>query len=125
MILQIVVSVRVKAAISVNVMSEYKDKRWEKKRIVILKRDMYTCQMCKQYGKGTEANTAHHIFPLEYYPDYKYCNWNLISLCSKCHNAMHDRDTHELTSAGKRLMFKTEKERIKYESTRPRPGLEI
>lgn len=99
-------------------MNEYKDVRWEKKRIVILKRDLYTCQICKRYGRTTAANIVHHIFQVEYYPEYKYCNWNLISLCNKCHNAMHDRDTHQLTKEGIRLQMKTESARIRYDSTK-------
>ena len=119
MVQRIVVSVKAEAAISF--MNEYKDSRWEKKRVVILKRDLYTCQICKRYGKNTEAKTVHHIFPIEFYPDYKYCNWNLISLCSKCHNSMHDRDTHQLTELGLKLQRKAEADRKRYESTKPRP----
>ena len=88
------------------VMNKYKDSRWIAKRKVILKRDAYQCQECRRYGKIVDASHVHHIWPLEHYPEYKYCSWNLISLCNKCHNKMHDRETHELTAVGKKLKDK-------------------
>lgn len=78
-------------------------KKWQRKRDSILRRDGYTCQLCKRYGKMTGARHVHHIFPWEFYPELTYESWNLISLCQNCHNRMHDRDTHELTEEGKRL----------------------
>lgn len=93
----------------------YKSKRWEHKRTAILSRDSYSCRWCKRYGKNVDASHVHHIYPVEFYPEYAYCNWNLISLCKACHNAMHDRDTHEITSTGKILQRKVEKEKEKYD----------
>ena len=84
-------------------MNNYKDKRWIEKRKAILKRDKYQCQECRRYGKLVDATHVHHCWPLEYYPEYKYCSWNLISLCTKCHNKMHDRESHELTTEGLKL----------------------
>ena len=81
----------------------YKDSKWNNKRNAILKRDKYQCQECRRYGKMIDASHVHHIWPVEFYPEYKYSNWNLISLCQKCHNKMHDRDSHELTTEGLRL----------------------
>lgn len=86
---------------------DYKSSRWERKRAVILRRDRYMCQMSKRYGKARQADTVHHIFPCEDYPQYEWCDWNLISLTHKMHNAMHARDTHELSEAGKELLRRT------------------
>ena len=47
-----------------------------------------------------EATTAHHVWPVEQYPEYQWCEWNLIALSNEEHNAMHDRDTGELTEKG-------------------------
>lgn len=79
---------------------DYKSKRWRIKRNTILRRDRYLCQQCKRYGKHREATTAHHCYPVEQYPEFSWCDWNLVSLCDACHNAMHDRDTHRLTALG-------------------------
>ncbi len=84
-----------------NGMKNYlKDKRYLRVREKALSRDGYKCQRCKRYGKKIAADTAHHIYPVEYYPQWKFSLWNLISLCSACHNKMHVRETHELTAEG-------------------------
>jgi 5-methylcytosine-specific restriction endonuclease McrA len=79
----------------------YKSTKWKRKRNNILKRDDYMCQESKRYGKTVSATTVHHIYPLEYYPELAFIDWNLISLSNIKHNSMHDRDTHELTDLGK------------------------
>lgn len=78
----------------------YKSKRWRAKREKILRRDEYQCQECKRYGKTTAATTVHHINPLEQHSEWALLSWNLISLCGSCHDAMHDRDSRELTEKG-------------------------
>lgn len=78
----------------------YKSKRWLKKRAKILRRDEYMCQESKRYGKTEEATTIHHCYSFEEYPELAFEDWNLISLCSKQHNAMHDRTTHKMTELG-------------------------
>ncbi|MDF2531626.1 MAG: hypothetical protein K0S47_3192 [Herbinix sp.] len=91
----------------------YKNKRWAHKRAAILRRDKYLCQESKRYGKAVEATTVHHIYPAEFYPELAHENWNLISLSGTKHNAMHDRDTHELTELGKQWQ---ERVKDKYET---------
>lgn len=81
-------------------MSFYKTKRWIKKRNNILRRDEYTCQECRRYGKTTQATMVHHIYPLETNPELALISANLLSLCNKCHETMHDRTTRELTDRG-------------------------
>jgi len=81
-------------------MNFYKDKRWIRKREVILKRDEYLCRECKRYGKHTQATLVHHIYPLEDYPEHKLNTHNLLSVCNKCHETFHNRTTNELTAKG-------------------------
>ncbi len=78
----------------------YKVTKWKAKRERILKRDEYMCRECKRYGKSTAANTVHHVIPLDQKPDFKFSSDNLISLCSKCHDKMHDRTNNKLTKLG-------------------------
>jgi 5-methylcytosine-specific restriction endonuclease McrA len=89
----------------------YKTKRWKKLREKILMRDGYMCQISKRYGKRIQADTVHHIFPADKFPEYQWEPWNLISLSGSVHNTMHVRDTQELTGAGLELMKRTARQR--------------
>ena len=79
----------------------HKSRPWLRKRTIIFKRDGYVCKECSRYGKTTVATMVHHIFPLETYYELRLANDNLISLCNKCHEVMHDRVTNEITARGK------------------------
>ena len=83
-------------------MTFYKTRKWERKRLAILRRDKYLCRECRRYGKTTPANTVHHIYPLEQRPDLALVTDNLISLCPKCHERMHDKVGNDLTVLGLR-----------------------
>lgn len=83
-----------------------KDKKYLAARQKALRRDKYKCKLCVRYGKNINADTTHHIYPVEFFPQWKFCLWNLISLCSACHNKMHNRDSHELTAEGLALQAK-------------------
>ena len=85
----------------------YKTKRWEHLRSSILKRDGYICQESKRYGRIVQANTVHHIFPRENFPEYQWQPWNLISLSNEQHEAMHYRSGKELTDKGIDLVKRT------------------
>lgn len=82
----------------------YLTKKWKLKRSNVLKRDEYKCRECGRYGKTTPATTVHHCWTLEEYPEYKLDSNNLISLCNKCHESMHNRFTGELTDKGLKWM---------------------
>lgn len=82
----------------------YDNPKWIRLRQSILIRDKYMCQYCKRYGKTIQADHVHHVLPREFYPDYTYCPWNLISLCKECHNVMHYRTDRSLTDKGKELV---------------------
>ena len=90
---------------------DYKSKRWKRTRQAILRRDGYQCQISLRYGKRVEADTVHHIFPAEQYPEYQWESWNLISLARDVHNRMHVRDTKELTEEGRQLLERTARRR--------------
>lgn len=86
---------------------DYKTKRWLAKRKRILKRDKYLCQYYLRYGKRVDANTVHHIYPADDFPQYRFCDWNLISLSQKAHDKMHNRTDGSLSAEGLRLMERT------------------
>lgn len=77
---------------------------WAGKRTQALKRDGYMCAVCKRYGKRKPATVVHHIRPIEFFWELRLKLWNLISLCDECHNKMHDRQTHQLTAEGQKLI---------------------
>jgi 5-methylcytosine-specific restriction protein A len=85
----------------------YHSTRWKRKREKILRRDGYMCQLSLRYGKRIDADTVHHIYPVEDYPEYAFCDWNLISLSGNMHNKLHDRSTNKLTELGETLKNKT------------------
>jgi 5-methylcytosine-specific restriction enzyme A len=89
----------------------YKSTHWKSKRKKVLKRDEYRCQECKRYGKSREATTVHHINPLLVRPELRLESWNLISLCGKCHDKMHDRSNDELTELGEQWRERVERMR--------------
>ena len=89
------------------VMFTYKCKRWRDLAARAMRRDGYKCQLSARYGRSVEADMVHHIYPVDQYPEYGYCLWNLISLSNAEHNKLHDRDTGELTAAGVALMRRT------------------
>lgn len=66
----------------------------------VVNRDNIECQECKRYGKSRTVATVHHCNPLETYPSLRLTTWTLLSLCSKCHEAMHDRVNDSLTALG-------------------------
>lgn len=90
----------------------YNSKRWKNHlRPAILARDHYMDQLELRAGRRVPADTVHHIFPKDRYPQYQWCAWNLISLSRENHEAMHIRLTGELTAAGQKLMADTAAER--------------
>ena len=49
-------------------------------------RDDYTCRTCGE--RGGKLN-AHHIWPFQRFPEWKFEVWNLLILCKHCHDAFH------------------------------------
>lgn len=85
----------------------YRSPKWEHKRAKILRRDGYLCQISKRYGKTVPAETVHHIFPRDEFPEYQLSDWNLISLSASVHDTMHDRTSGKLSPAGAELLRRT------------------
>lgn len=89
----------------------YHTKRWERLRASILRRDGYMCQISRRYGKRREAQTVHHIFPRDRFPEYQWEPWNLISISNEIHEELHNRQTGALSAKGMELLRRTAKAR--------------
>lgn len=85
----------------------YKEPRWLKLRASVLRRDNYTDQYLKRYGKMKQAEVVHHIFPVVDFPQYQYEAWNLISVTKSTHQSFHERDTDRLSKKGIELLIYT------------------
>ena len=88
-------------------MFDYYGSKWKAKRKKILRKDGYKCQIARMYGWTEDAVVVHHIYPADSYPEYAWCDWNLISVSLASHNKLENRKTGELTELGKQLMRRT------------------
>lgn len=85
----------------------YKEPKWVKLRDSVLRRDKYIDQYLARYGIYKPAELVHHIFPVIDFPEYQYCEWNLISITKKTHNSFHDKETDMLSKKGIELLERT------------------
>lgn len=86
----------------------YESKRWRRKRRHILLRDKYTDQFRLRDGIHLDATIVHHILPREEYPEYEFCDWNLISVSLETHRRiLHEKYSGKLTKAGRLLAQET------------------
>lgn len=60
---------------------------WKHKRAEILKRDHNECKICCDNKEGLQV---HHIYSLDTHWQLRLDNNNLITLCAKCHHAVHN-----------------------------------
>lgn len=88
--------------------NELNSLRWKQKRVAILKRDGYVDQIVlRETGQRLPADTVHHIFPRDRYPEYVWENWNLISVSAKTHDELHNHFNDSLSEKGERLLKHT------------------
>lgn len=70
-----------------NYQDKWKDPRWQKKRLEILKRDEWRCQSCND---EKETLHVHHLTYLEHFENpWDYPDVYLITLCEHCHRDSH------------------------------------
>ena len=99
--------------------SYYKTARWKNLRSRILRRDKYMCQLSLRYGKMVQADTVHHIFPRQLFPEYQWEDWNLISVSTATHERLHYRSGDGLTAEGLQLLERTaRKNNIEFDKKR-------
>ena len=66
---------------------KFKDPRWQKKRLEILKRDDFKCYLC---GDKESQLHVHHTCYVAGRDPWEYKQYQLITLCENCHKAEHD-----------------------------------
>lgn len=85
-----------------------KDPQWQKKRLEILQRDEFSCQVC-----GDERSTlhVHHRRYINGREPWEYTNDQLVTLCENCHQTESDEMAdaiQDLTAVLKELFFSAE-----------------
>ena len=70
----------------------YKTPRWRRLREQILRRDGYRSLEARRYGRNVEADTVHHCWRAEEFPEFAWEPWNLISITGDEHKLMHNPD---------------------------------
>ena len=65
-----------------NYSEQFKDPRWQKKRLEVLERDNWKCQMCSATEKTLHVH--HHLY-IKGRKIWEYDNRMLVSLCEECH----------------------------------------
>lgn len=72
---------------------QIKSPKWQKKRLEILNRDNFTCQMCG------DTNSTLHVHHTIYIPGKNIWDYNdlqLITLCDKCHSKEHYSEEYDM-----------------------------
>lgn len=70
-----------------NFNEQIKSPLWQKRRLEILQKDNFTCQACGD--KESQLNVHHFSYdPNKNYWEYE--DWQLITLCEKCHSKEHN-----------------------------------
>lgn len=68
-----------------NYQDQLKDPRWQKKRLEILQRDNFTCRICNSDKKTLHI---HHTIYFKDKKAWEYHNFQLLTLCEDCHEAI-------------------------------------
>lgn len=61
-----------------------RDPRWQKKRLEIMERDGFVCQIC---ASKTNTLTVHHLYYEKGRMPWDYQDESLVTLCVDCHQA--------------------------------------
>lgn len=79
----------------------YKTKDWIELKDEVMEENHFECQECLKHGKYTRADCVHHVNEVRKRPDLALSKYytdsegkkqkNLVPLCNKCHNIIHDK----------------------------------
>ena len=65
---------------------QIKSPQWQKRRLEIFQKDDFTCQLC---GNKDAPLNVHHLAYHKGRKIWEYEDWELITLCEKCHMSEH------------------------------------
>ena len=82
---------------------KFKDPRWQKRRLLILERDEWTCQYC---GEKEETLNVHHLWYEKGKDPWEYPDECLITLCEGCHELDHESRANEEQNLLRELKIK-------------------
>lgn len=85
---------------------DYTCAKWRRLRASVLRAAGYRCQYFRRYGKNVEADRVHHVWPVEDFPEFAWCRWNLVALSLEAHRRMHKPDG-SLSAEGEALRRRT------------------
>ena len=71
----------------------YEDPVYKQFRLQVLKRDRFTCKMCKVKGRKVRLN-VHHIMKWASAASLRYDVDNGITLCRKCHDSIKGKESN-------------------------------
>lgn len=74
-------------------MRNYSDPTYKRFRADVLKRDKFTCKMCKSKGKYRKMY-VHHIRKWASASSLRYETGNGITLCYNCHKEVTGKEEH-------------------------------
>ena len=71
-----------------------KSARWKKKRLKVIKRDGGSCQRCLTKHNIIESDNlqVHHIKSRKNFPDLRWEETNLVTLCRLCNTQLGTKD---------------------------------
>ncbi len=72
----------------------YKTARWQRLRMSVLVRDLFTCQRCQRIEADTSQLVADHRRPHRGDEALFWDERNLQCLCAPCHNGAKQREEH-------------------------------
>lgn len=91
----------------------YKSDDWTELRLDVLTEQHYECQRCLEHGAYTRAEMVHHVNEVRKVPRLALSKFyidkdgkkqkNLLALCNKCHEIIHDRANTSPHKAAKRF----------------------
>lgn len=71
---------------------QLKSPKWQKRRLEIMNRDNFTCQIC---GAKDKQLHVHHTTYIPGCDIWDYFDNHLITVCEECHTREHNKDENE------------------------------